>query len=58
VAANGRDGFCHTRLATPIDDDPSAFGGEGFGNGETDTGGGAGDEGEFIFKLEVHAGNS
>jgi len=31
-----------TRLAAPIDNDPNAFGGERFGNGETDALGRAG----------------
>ena len=39
AGANGRDGFSDARLGAAIDDNASAFSGEGFGNGETDAGG-------------------
>ena len=53
-ARMGRDGFSDARLGAPIDDDARVFGGQSFGNGETDAGSGTADKGEFIFELEIH----
>jgi hypothetical protein len=53
--ANGCDGFGHARLGAAADDDARSFGGEGFGDCESDAGGRAGDEGEFVFELKVHS---
>jgi ferredoxin len=54
LGANGGNGFPHARLGAPIDDDPSAFGGQSFGNCETDSCSGTADKSEFVFELEIH----
>ena len=43
-------------LGAAVDDDACALGGERGGDGEADSGGGAGDEGEFVGELQVHMG--
>ena len=54
-SANGGNGFFHARLSASVDDHASAFGGERFGNGQTDPGCGTTDKSEFIFELEIQS---
>jgi len=55
ISANGGNGSFHARLAASVDDHASAFGGECFGNGQTDPGCGTTDKSEFIFELEIQS---
>ncbi len=49
------DGFRHPVVGATVNDDFRAFGGKRGGDGETDAGGGSGDEGEFLIEMIVHA---
>src|SRR2546423_15595812 len=55
IRANGGNGFFHARLAASVDDHASTFGGERFGNGQTDPCRGTADKSEFIFELEIQS---
>src|SRR5437773_82258 len=55
IRSNGGNGFFYARLGASVDDHASAFGGECFGNGQTDPGCGTTDKREFIFELEIQS---
>src|SRR4051794_3799816 len=55
LGANGGNSFTHARLAASVNDHASAFGGERFGNGQTDPCRGTADKSEFIFELEIQS---
>jgi len=51
---NRRDAFRHALFGATVNDNACAFGSERSGDGETNAGGGAGDQGGFILELQVH----
>ena len=54
IRANGGNGFFHARLSASVDDYAGAFGGERFGNGQTDSRSRTANKSEFVFELEIH----